>query len=397
MVDVGQLDFILDNIVNSIKQSQEQILNISQQAREEWDELQQRLADIQCRIKEAIAEVDKLDVLVRRSRQRLAEVSQNFKIFSEDDIKAAYEEASRLQLKLALQKQVENQLQEQRKDLEYRMKRVRETMTKADKINGQVSAALSLITGDLSDITAELKDAHLKEFMNSRVILAHEEERQRLARDIHDGPAQSMSNLLLKAELCDRFIESDVQVAHRELAELKNMIRSSLHEIRKVIFDLRPMSLDDLGLVPTLKQYADDFEKETGIAVDVVVKGNYNISMKPMMEVTVFRVIQEALNNIRKHSHAKSVGLCLEFLDKVLNIRINDDGVGFDLEAVQNARKGVLDKGFGLYSMKERVVLLDGEFNIWAIPGRGTTIFASIPIEKGYKASDEQNKGHDSR
>ncbi|MDI3508021.1 MAG: two-component system, NarL family, sensor histidine kinase DegS [Clostridiales bacterium] len=387
MVDVGQLDYILKNVVNTIKQSQQQINDISEEALKEWNELQQRLVDIQCQIRLIIDEVDSLDKLLHRSRQRLAEVSKNFQIFSEEDIKAAYDEASELQLKLALKRQLEKQLQEQRKDIEQRVKRVKDTLEKADRISSQISAALALITSDLNDIANELQDMQFKEFMNNRIIMAQEEERQRLARDIHDGPAQSMSNLLLKAELCDRLLDTDVRAAHNELSELKNMIRNSLSEIRKVIFDLRPMSLDDLGLIPTLVQYVEDFEKESGMTVDLKIKGNHTVALKSIVEVAVFRVIQEALNNVRKHSHAKNVLIYLEFLDKVLNIRINDDGVGFDSKAILKTEEREHAAGFGLYSMKERVTLLNGKFDIITSPGEGTTIFASIPMEREHKTN----------
>lgn len=387
MVDVGQLDYILKNVVNTIKQSQQQINDISEEALKEWNELQQRLVDIQCQIRLIIDEVDGLDKLLRRSRQRLAEVSKNFQIFSEEDIKAAYDEASELQLKLALKRQLEKQLQEQRKDIEQRVKRVKDTLEKADRISSQIAAALALITSDLNGIASELQDMQFKEFMNNRIIMAQEEERQRLARDIHDGPAQSMSNLLLKAELCDRLLDTDVRAAHNELSELKNMIRNSLSEIRKVIFDLRPMSLDDLGLIPTLVQYVEDFEKESGITVDLKIKGNHTVALKSIVEVAVFRVIQEALNNVRKHSHAKNVLIYLEFLDKMLNIRINDDGVGFDSKTILKTEEREHTAGFGLYSMKERVTLLNGKFDIITSPGEGTTIFASIPIEREHKTN----------
>jgi two-component system sensor histidine kinase DegS len=107
MVDIGQLDYILKNVVNTIKQSQEQINYINEEALKEWNELQQRLVDIQCQIRVIIDEVDSLDKQLRRSRQRLAEVSRNFQIFSEEDIKAAYDETTELQLKLALKRQLQ--------------------------------------------------------------------------------------------------------------------------------------------------------------------------------------------------------------------------------------------------------------------------------------------------
>jgi len=383
MIDVSQIDYILKNVVTAIKQSQEQINDINDRVLKEWEALQRRLADIQYRINALISEVDTLEELLAESRKRLAEVSKNFKKYKEEDIRAAYNEANELKIKLALNRQLEKQLREQRNSIEQQVRSAKIVLEKSENVNAQINMALALLTGDLGSITAELHNIQFKEFMSTRIILAQEEERRRLARDIHDGPAQSLSNLLLKTELCDRLIDTDSAAAKKELAELKEMIRSSIREIRKVIFDLRPMSLDDLGLISTITQYAEDFERENGVNVELKIKGDPPSRIKSVVEVAAFRIIQEALNNILKHAHAKNVAICLEFLDKMLNIRINDDGVGFNAEAVVNRGDSHHESGFGLYSMKERVHLLNGHLDIISFPNKGTTIFASIPLEGG--------------
>ncbi|MFW6238278.1 MAG: sensor histidine kinase, partial [Halanaerobiales bacterium] len=156
--------------------------------------------------------------------------------------------------------------------------------------------------------------------------------------------------------------------------DLKEIVRSSVKDVRKIIFDLRPMSLDDLGLLPTLKRYIDKFIRNTEIDINFQVLGNKE-RLKPAYEVTIFRLVQEALNNIHKHSEASSGKVILEFARQKVNIAISDDGVGFDTENVPE------DK-YGLVSMRERCQLVNGELIIHSEKNRGTRINISIPLKK---------------
>ena len=147
-----------------------------------------------------------------------------------------------------------------------------------------------------------------------RVIEAQETERQRLARQIHDGPAQSMTNLILQAEICERLFDLDPVQARVELGNLKNSVNASFQKVRDFILTLRPMMLDDLGLVPTLKQYVQDFEEKTKLSVNMTVVG-HETRLASYSEVTLFRVVQELLTNIQKHAHATHVQVLLDFQD----------------------------------------------------------------------------------
>ena len=199
--------------------------------------------------------------------------------------------------------------------------------------------------------------------------------------DIHDGPAQSMSNIILKCEICEKFLTVDVEKAKQQIAELKGLIKASLQEIRRIIFDLRPMSLDDLGLVPTLQRYSSNFTDETGIEV---ILDLYNPSNKldTLIEIAVFRIIQEALNNIYKHSKATRAYINLQIDDDKLFGKVVDNGIGFDVSELNNLKKDVKDGGFGIYSMRQRAELLKGELKIHSQPGKGTTLLLQIPIEQ---------------
>lgn len=145
-----------------------------------------------------------------------------------------------------------------------------------------------------------------------RIIQAQEDERQRLAREMHDGPAQSMTNLILRAELCERLVKLQPERAATELAELKNMVNNTLQETRQFIFDVRPMILDDLGLVPAVRRYVDEINQKGSGTVIVTVKGPERRLPSPL-EIVLFRIIQDALKvqDVRGHDKSTQVVLTL--------------------------------------------------------------------------------------
>jgi len=139
-----------------------------------------------------------------------------------------------------------------------RLKEAYKTVEKADNLISQIGISLSYLTGDLENVSLQIEDMKQKRLLGIRIIKAQEEERQRVAREIHDGPAQSMSHIVLKAEICERLVDSDPEKAKDELRTLKSVVRDTLRDVRKIIYDLRPMSLDDLGLIPTLQRYIEN-------------------------------------------------------------------------------------------------------------------------------------------
>ena len=215
--------------------------------------------------------------------------------------------------------------------------------------------------------------------MAIRIIKAQEDERRRIAREMHDGPAQAMSNVVLKAEICEKMAEVDMDKAIIELKGLKEVVRSCLKDVRRIIYDLRPMSIDDLGLKPTLQKYIESFSQQYNLRIELKIRGEEPQIKDSNIILIVFRVVQESLNNIRKHSQATSASVQLECIDGNLTVRIKDDGKGFDLSSLgETAADG---GGFGVLGMKERVELMEGTFNIDSAIGTGTTVRIQLPYE----------------
>jgi two-component system sensor histidine kinase DegS len=173
--------------------------------------------------------------------------------------------------------------------------------------------------------------------------------------------------------------KQDLDMVKQELVDLKDLVRSSLAEVRKIIFDLRPMALDDLGLIPTLRKYLTDLGERCGMNMELLTFGK-ETRLPSTLEVAVFRLIQEAITNVIKHANAKNTMVKIEFTGHKVSILIKDDGIGMDHPSVEPY--GQSRQHFGLLGMKERVDLLEGVMDIHSSKGEGTKILLTIPLKE---------------
>ncbi|MCT4607248.1 MAG: sensor histidine kinase [Marinisporobacter sp.] len=376
-LNAKKMNDIIESTIEIIEKGKNEIFEIAESARNECKRIKKELEDIQAKATHIINEVDSLEILEKKSRARLAVVSKNFKECTEQDIKGAYEEANRLKVKILLKRQEEKDLIKQRSDLEKRLKDSYKVVKRAENLVSQVGVAMGYLSGNLKNVSEQLVDIQQKEVVGIKVIKAQEEERQRVAREIHDGPAQSMANVVIKAEICEKLFDRDMEKAKAQLTELKDIVRCSLKDVRKIIYDLRPMSLDDLGLIPTVQRFILNFEEDTKVEVNFSanIKNEY---INSITQLSVFRIIQESLNNIRKYAKASMVVLKLESIHNKINLLIIDDGIGFNPQHKLSTNKG--ESGFGLFIMKERVELLKGKIDIKSNEGKGTRIKVTIPL-----------------
>ena len=377
MQEFKRLDEVISNTVKAVEQGREQINSIADDARLQREELKIRTAQLKEQVLAVITEVDRLEKEEKLSRLHLVEVSRNFNRYTEEDIKHAYEAAQAIQVRLGLLREREAQLRRQRDEMDLMLRRMGATVEKAEKLVSQVGLALTLLSGSLQGVSDRLEEIQLRQQLSLRVLKAQEEERLRVAREIHDGPAQSMANVVLRAEICEKLIDLYPEKVKEELRSLKDMVRESLQEVRKIIFDLRPMVLDDLGLVPTLQRFIAEQQKRTATSIELVVLSGAERRLPGVFEVAAFRVVQEALNNVCKHAKARHALVRLEVLSGKINLSVADDGCGFETTAL------LRDTGrecYGLLGMRERVELLQGELKISSVPGKGTEINVYIPV-----------------
>jgi signal transduction histidine kinase len=233
------------------------------------------------------------------------------------------------------------------------------------------------VSGVLGDLKAALDDARqyhaqIKE-MSSQVLTAHEAERKRIARELHDDTAQALTSILVRLRLLERST-ADAEVL-KNVEELRELTGGALDSVRRMAMDLRPAALDDLGLVPALQTYAEKLSESWPVQVTVSVEG-VTRRLPPEVELVLYRVVQEALNNVAKHARAANARVSLARRHNEVTLVVEDDGVGFSAEQARRPD----GTGLGHFGMRERLALVGGEVDIESATGTGTKVTARVPL-----------------
>lgn len=225
---------------------------------------------------------------------------------------------------------------------------------------------------------AQLHESQQRERLRAelfrRIVGAQESERQRIARDLHDETGQSLTAIGMG--LRGLANETDSKKRLSTLTQLQSLTSDSIRELQRIISDLRPAHLDDLGLSATLRWYASRIQELTSINVRVDIEGD-EPTLDDAVKITIFRIVQEALNNVIKHAQATNVNVKLHYLEKEVRIHVFDNGVGFDMKEVQSRIGRV---SLGLAGMEERAALLGGGVTISSRSGYGTEVEAVVPF-----------------
>ena len=242
------------NTVEAMENSKGQIFEIYENTKKDVESTREVLKELK---EETRKLQDEVDELVRREqieKQKLVSVSSNFANYSEERIRESYEAVKDVQVKLALAKEKEFQTRKQRDRLELRLRGMEKNLLMAERLTTKLGTVMSYLTSQISNVVAQMDIASKNKFLGVQIIKAQEDERLRVSREIHDGPAQEMANLIYQASICERLVDTHPEDAKQNLQELRRQIRCCLADIRQLIFDMRPMSLDDLGLVPAVRQ-----------------------------------------------------------------------------------------------------------------------------------------------
>lgn len=213
--------------------------------------------------------------------------------------------------------------------------------------------------------------------ITTRVLKAQEEERKRIARELHDDTAQSLTTLLINLDVLNPHIPDTNPALVTGMARLEQLLKRTLDEVRALSHDLRPTILDDVGLVPALEVLAEDHTRTFGVPVTVSADPIPGERLAPEMEIALYRIVQEALMNAGKYARATSVQVRLACLDDTVQLVVEDDGAGFDVEHLTGPSR---DGGMGLYGMRERAGLLQGVLSVDTSPGHGTRITVRAPM-----------------
>lgn len=232
------------------------------------------------------------------------------------------------------------------------------------------------IVVSMQKVTEKRKEEHEKigKMITQSIFHAQERERKLISRDLHDGIGQSLFGILLETDIIKSVLKDEKEF-HSHLGKLQKMVTQTIEDVRNLSSELRPSTLDDHGLIITLKNFILDLGTRFGFQINFTYKGSKE-RLPSSIETALYRIAQEALINVAKYAGAERIDVVIERLDEKISLSITDFGKGFELNP--SNRRGV-----GIYSMKERTLILGGEFNIVSEIGKGTQIQVTIPVNKG--------------
>jgi len=324
----------------------------------ELDETQRSLREITLMIEQSQGELSKLTQRNAAITAHLQQIQNQLDKLPPQEVRSAYDSALDAQQRLFVMRGQLEKLQTERTHLE----RFKSTLERARASMGGSNPSSTSTSGSAKSPLASVE----------MLVNAQETERQRLSRQMHDGPAQALSNFILQTEIAMRLFDVDAVQARGELNSLKASAMSTFQKVRNFIFELRPMMLDDLGLVPTVRRYADAFKEQTGLDVNVTVTGTER-RLEPYLEVMLFRAMQELLGNAVRHSQGSLVKVMLDMGEERVRVSVDDNGRGFDPDVVQQGAS------LGLKLIRERAEMLGGSFEMDSAVGKGARISFAVP------------------
>jgi two-component system sensor histidine kinase DegS len=321
----------------------------------ELEETEKALREVTLMIEQSQGEVMKLSQRNAAITTHLQQLQHQFDQMPPHEIRSVYDSALDAQQRLFVMRGQLEKLQNEKSHLE----RFKSTLERARLAASSGSAASGGgARGPLASV--------------EMLVNAQETERQRLSRQMHDGPAQALSNFILQTEIAMRLMDVDAGQARDELNALKASAMGTFQKVRNFIFELRPMMLDDLGLAPTVRRYADAFKEQAGLDINVTITGHER-RLEPYLEVMLFRAIQELLGNAARHSQASLVKVILDLGEDRIRVSVDDNGKGFDPDSLQHSNS------LGLKLIRERTEMLGGSFEVDSAVGKGARILFAVP------------------
>lgn len=322
------------------------------------DKVNRELQEISMLVEQSQGEVEKLAARNADVTSRLHQMQAHFDTVPREDIRSGYEAALDAQQRLFTMRGQLEKLESDKKHL--------------NEMEEYIRGALVLLEGRPSIEVEEELAPTSSEFLE-QVIQAQEDERRKISRQIHDGPAQVLSNFILQTEIATRLFEADPDQARAELESLKDAATTSFVKVRDYIFELRPMMLDDLGLVPTIRRYTEAFREKTGLDISMLNTG-IERRLEPYQEVVLFRAVQDLLANIRDHAQATQVKVMIDIDETTARVAVEDNGRGFEPENLE----GEEAEGYSLTQLMDKIERLGGTMEVDSKPGEGTRVSITL-------------------
>lgn len=370
---------ILDDVLSQINLGKNKIFNISDRLRDEYEEKRKELETVDHELLTVINDVDKLEKEDKIMRNKLVIESKKLDEVNNEDLKNIYDKAIDIRVKYITKQNEEKNLIKRRDSLQRNLKNYIMSIHEAENAISQISVAIDFLNGNLID-TLNSNDEKNKSNNVIKILENQEKEKRRIARDIHDGPAQYIANVIMRIDFCKVVVKKDIERGVQELEDLKIHTKRALKEVRSIIYGLNPIHLEELGIKGSIEEIAMEVIKDYGI--NMYYEFNEDAEkIEGATKITAYRIIQEIINNVKKHSRAKNVNLKVYVSKRILNISIEDDGVGFNFK--ETIEKIKIDGNkYGIIGIIERVNQLEGKIKITSSFGGGTIYNINLPIER---------------
>ena len=381
-LDINTISRIIKNMKVDISTNREQITNFIDNIKKSQENLKSQLGIITVDITRIIKEVDELEKQDKEKNKMLTEVFENLDKYNKNEIKSIYEISTGIKIKYNIKKNEERLLRDRRGNLEVELKKTIMNIEDCEMIiekNNQIKLAFDYLKEDIFLGLGGL-DNNSKMAIGIKVLEAQESERKRIARNIINGPVQNCNNALKKVDSLRGVIKNDLEEGLKELDSIKKSIELELKEVKNIYLDLRPFYLDNIGLNETIQETVKIILKGSNINIKMNLKP-IKTEVEPIMQVAVYRIFQEILNNIIKHSKAKNANIKLDFEAKYIILVIYDDGIGFEVKETLKIVKAK-EETYGLKGILDRVEQLQGDINILSSAGTGTTYTIKLPISR---------------
>ncbi len=380
---IKDINLILEKVIEEINEGKDKIFNITENLKNEFENQKQELEIILFNIKKTIREVDQLEKKDKEMRKKLAKVSADLNV-SDEVVKEVYNEALETKVRYITKQKEERELRGKRDKLEISLKNYLKNIEEAEGVVCQVNVVLNYLCGDLGKTVASINEKNNQE-MVIKVLEIQEAERGRIARDIHDGPAQYLASSIMRIDFCKKILMEDLERGLQEIDELKSTVKKALIEVRGIIFDLRPPYLEKQTLEESIQDLIDTFSDESNVNIKFKML-NYD-KCNDTIEIGVYRIVQELICNVKKHSKANYVDILIEKGKEYLFINFTDDGVGFDLDEVVHESK-LRKISYGIVGILDRVEGLGGKVDINSRIDKGTRYRIRLPIIRGSMIDD---------
>ena len=332
-----------------------------------------RLSNIRRKREALKTQIDQTNMIVEREQARNSDIASelqliqgNLESLPRGDIRDKYNDALDIRSRLATMRGQLEKFESQHEYLEEEVDLLTQVLSQFQNVD--------FSEGDLVGEETESKSS----INIVRIVQTQEDERQRLAGQMHDGPAQSLTNFILQAEICERLFNRDPERAAEELNNLKEVANFTFEKVRDFIFDLRPMMLDDLGVIPTVRRYVDSFREKNDIAVELDISGDER-RLDKHREVMIFRSIQELITHGRDYATAANMKVHMDMGLDLIKVMVSDDGRGFDAESLLEKDPARLDsRSQALITLQEKFDLVGGMMSINS-GDEGTVIRLELP------------------